>query len=104
MKGLQLAIVALIVVVAAPCALALSPQDQRISYRAQVRLSDLPEGWRTEKTDTSNNKKCFDPEKIAKPTAKSRRDFAKGAVADLFGEVILYRTATLTQRVRSRRG
>jgi hypothetical protein len=93
--------VLLVAAVAAPAAFALTPGDERIAYRALVKLTDLPEGWRTAPTDKSSSKKCVDPDKIATPTGKARRDFAKGEAAELFSLVLLYKNTAQTQRVFS---
>jgi hypothetical protein len=99
MRRLLLALL-LILAAAAPAAFALTLQDQRIAYRAQARLTDLPGWWRTAKSDTSKSgTKCLDLDRVAKPTGKSSRTFAKGEVAQLISIVVLYRSAAETQRV-----
>jgi hypothetical protein len=98
----SLVIAALALLITVGSALALTPGDQRLAYRAQARLSDLPAGWRTAKTEKeSGGSKCFAPERIAKPTGKSKRQFAQGEIAGLISIVVLYRSRTQTQNVYS---
>jgi hypothetical protein len=91
--------VAVTVLVVTPGGLALTPADQRIAYRAQARLSDLPPGWRTQKGEESKDRECLDTTRIAKPTGKSYREFAKGEVAQLVSSVGVFRTSTQAQKV-----
>jgi hypothetical protein len=92
-------ILGLTLAVLAPTALALTPQDQRAAYRAQARLTDLPPGWRTAKGTESQNKKCLDTTRVAKPTGKSYREFAEGEFAQMVSSVALFRTATQARKV-----
>jgi hypothetical protein len=94
-----LVIAVVILAIGTPSGSALTPADQRIAYRAQARLSDLPPEWRTAKGTESKDKKCLDTSRIAKPTGKSYREFAKGEVAQLVSSVALFGTATEARKV-----
>jgi hypothetical protein len=85
--------------VAAPAALALTPADQRIAYRAQARLADLPPGWRTQKGSPSKNKECLDTSRIAKTTGTSYREFAQGENSQIVSSVRVFRTSTQARKV-----
>lgn len=80
-------------------ALRTNPADQRLAARAQVRLADLPPGWRV----TTGGGGAGDDSCLAKPvataTGKSTRDFAWRDVAEASGRVGLFRTAPEAQRV-----
>ncbi len=91
--------IALICAVAAPLGLALTPADQRIAYRAQARLTDLPPGWRTQTGTESKDRTCLDTTRIAKPTGKSYREFGKGEIAQMVASIGVFRTVTQARRV-----
>lgn len=97
-------VVALAVVAAAlgvaSYATAAAPRDQVTATAAQVRLPDLPPGWRTAVDDSkSTPSKCLDTTRIAKPSGKSSRDFAKGTIAEVAGRVGVYRSEATAKRI-----
>jgi hypothetical protein len=87
---------------AAAAGMAVSSPDRAIANRAQIGPADLPAGWRTAKDDSpSSGTKCADPSRVAKPSGKALRDFAKGDVAELRTIVAVYRREIDARKVYS---
>jgi hypothetical protein len=75
------------------------PADQRLAARAQVRLTDLPAGWRITTSQEENGKSPCLARAVATATGKSTREFAYRDVANAYGRVGLFRTTGEAQHV-----